>query len=719
MGHLSLLPVCASALARKSLRIAALAALLGLAACGGGSDDPPPAGGGATPPPAAASAPAIATQPAAQSVTAPASASFSVTAGGTAPLAYQWRSSANGTDWTAISGATGASYDTGATDVGMNGRWYSVVVSNGAGSVTSDSARLTVQAAAGGGGGGGAGPSGEFPHAANPFAVAVTPAESAVAGFGVGSSTDAAVQVPDGAADVAVSGGVTVSFGFPGNTFLEGQWLAVTPVTLAAADAAHPLPFQSVAAAFDLAPADPAIPELRTSNLVRVTFTLTQAAVDALGGQPVIFSARSDGTQLHLLPVFANEDGSWSTLTLTTHAGHLGIFGIAGVSDAQAAALAAAWPSYDDFQLEAALAPPLYGMRKAALAAQPAAAAVRARPLKKTAADADPVDWAAQRQARLEAYYNDVVVPALNAANAANADLAQFRDATEKLLSWERERQLAGFEDAGVMQELIDLAQRGLAKAMEDCATSKGVAATVQALGMVRQVTLLGGETDLTVPSVLGACGGGSFDVSVSFNQVHTTNYTRVGNADPAVAYTEPVQIIATASGKLHLTGSVPELSAMVLDYSLSDDKKCADGAVFCTSRKVTITAHETAPALRLCASAFWGSFRVVRWNLDARGHYSTPLLEISFVNATGCGQSSFILETTKATQTDASGSTSTTTANDWVDTVPWSGTAGMGTSSRIVRRSSPVTGQNIDAGGTERWTTSLSFTVTELKPGN
>ncbi|MBS0442363.1 MAG: hypothetical protein JSR38_10450 [Proteobacteria bacterium] len=477
-----------------------------------------------------------------------------------------------------------------------------------------------------------------------------------------------------------------------------------------------------MAAAFDLAPADPGIPELRTSNLVRVTFTLTQAAVDALGGQPVIFSARSDGTQLHLVPVFANEDGNWSSLTLTTQVDHLGIFGIAGVSDAQAAVLAAAWPSYDDFQLEAALAPPLYGLRKATLAAQPAATAVRARALKKTAADADPVDWAAQVQARSDAYYNDVVVPALNAANATNADLTQFRDATEKLLSWERERQLLGLEDArdaAVMTQVLDWARRGLAKAMADCATSKGVAATVQALGMLRQLALLGADADISPQSVLGTCGGGSFDVSVSFNQVHSTNYTRSSTIDPAVNYTEPVQIIATTSGSLHLTGSVPELSALTFDYSLSDDKKCADGAVFCTSRKVTITAHETAPAVRLCAGAFWGSFRVVRWNLDARGHYSTPLLEISFVNSVGCGQSSFLVETTKATQTDASGSTSTTTANDWVDTVPWSGTAGMGTSSRIVRRSSPVIGQNIDDGGTERWTTSLNFKVTELKPGN
>src|SRR6185369_4358620 len=147
----------------------------------------------------------------------PEPATFSVSASGTGPLAYQWRYSTDGTSWTNIASATGASYATGATEVGMNSRYYSVIVSNSAGSVTSSSAQLTATAAtppssggggdsggggggSGGGGGGGGGtgggsggsggPSGEFPHAPNPLSVAVIPAAGTLSNFDVSSSTD-------------------------------------------------------------------------------------------------------------------------------------------------------------------------------------------------------------------------------------------------------------------------------------------------------------------------------------------------------------------------------------------------------------------------------------------------------------------------------------------------------------------------------------------------
>ncbi|MDT8998945.1 M64 family metallopeptidase [Paucibacter sp. APW11] len=84
-------------------------------------------------------APAISSQPASQTVTAGQSATFSVAASG-GNLSYQWRK--NGT---AISGATAASYTTPATTTADNGAQYSVVISNGAGSVTSSAATLTVK----------------------------------------------------------------------------------------------------------------------------------------------------------------------------------------------------------------------------------------------------------------------------------------------------------------------------------------------------------------------------------------------------------------------------------------------------------------------------------------------------------------------------------------------------------------------------------------------
>ena len=92
---------------------------------------------------AAAVAPTITTQPTSQSVTAGQTATFVVVATGTAPLSYQWQR--NGT---AMSGATSSSYTTPATMSSDNGAQFTVMVSNSAGSVTSNAATLTVSAAA-------------------------------------------------------------------------------------------------------------------------------------------------------------------------------------------------------------------------------------------------------------------------------------------------------------------------------------------------------------------------------------------------------------------------------------------------------------------------------------------------------------------------------------------------------------------------------------------
>ncbi len=88
------------------------------------------------------SPPSITTQPASQTVTAGQTATFTVVASGTAPLSYQWqKNSAN------ITGATLSSYTTPATTTADNNSTFDVVVSNGAGSVTSKTAALTVNPA--------------------------------------------------------------------------------------------------------------------------------------------------------------------------------------------------------------------------------------------------------------------------------------------------------------------------------------------------------------------------------------------------------------------------------------------------------------------------------------------------------------------------------------------------------------------------------------------
>src|SRR5438270_791773 len=91
---------------------------------------------------AALVAPTITTQPASQTVSTGQTATFRVTAAGTAPLSYQWQK--NGT---AIGAATAARYTTPATTASDNGAQFTVVVSNAAGSMTSNAAALTVNAA--------------------------------------------------------------------------------------------------------------------------------------------------------------------------------------------------------------------------------------------------------------------------------------------------------------------------------------------------------------------------------------------------------------------------------------------------------------------------------------------------------------------------------------------------------------------------------------------
>ena len=70
-------------------------------------------------------------------------ATFSVIANGTAPMSYQWQKNS-----ARSAGATSSSYITPAETASDNGAQFSVVVSNSAGSVTSNAAILTVNAPA-------------------------------------------------------------------------------------------------------------------------------------------------------------------------------------------------------------------------------------------------------------------------------------------------------------------------------------------------------------------------------------------------------------------------------------------------------------------------------------------------------------------------------------------------------------------------------------------
>jgi len=120
-------------------RVLAAVAVLALAGCGGGGGGGDNGGGGNS-----ALAPTISAQPAAVTVADGGNASFSTVAAGNAPLSYQWRR--NGvdlSDGTGVSGATSAALSL-AAPYALNASQISVRVSNSAGSVTSNSALLTV-----------------------------------------------------------------------------------------------------------------------------------------------------------------------------------------------------------------------------------------------------------------------------------------------------------------------------------------------------------------------------------------------------------------------------------------------------------------------------------------------------------------------------------------------------------------------------------------------
>ena len=132
----------AGAVGRTIVRISLPALFAVIAACGSGDAPPPPEIAPTAPPAMGPVAPTITQQPAAVTTMPGQPASFSVTATGTAPLAYQWQRGG-----VAIVGATSATYALPTTAVVDSGSTFRVVVSNVAGSATSDDAVLTVTAA--------------------------------------------------------------------------------------------------------------------------------------------------------------------------------------------------------------------------------------------------------------------------------------------------------------------------------------------------------------------------------------------------------------------------------------------------------------------------------------------------------------------------------------------------------------------------------------------
>ena len=150
----------------------------------------------------AAAAPSITSQPANRTVTAGQTAAFAVSAAGTAPLSYQWKK--NGAN---IAGATSSGYTTPSTTTADNGAQFTVVVSNSAGSATSNAATLTVSAST--------------------LLLSVNPASLSFGNVNVGSSSTQSVTFTNsGNAGVTISNVAHSGAGFSVSGLASGQILS-------------------------------------------------------------------------------------------------------------------------------------------------------------------------------------------------------------------------------------------------------------------------------------------------------------------------------------------------------------------------------------------------------------------------------------------------------------------------------------------------------------
>lgn len=494
----------------RSLWLSLFVALaLSLTACGGGGGSGPPEPSSGLP--SVAQAPAITTQPTAASVTAPAPASFSVVASGTAPLTYQWRSSANGNDWTPIDGATGASYTTAASDASMNGRWYAVVVSNAAGSVTSAAVQLSVTTAPP--------PTGSKAFPQTPAPIDLTPvAGSAFSNYGMPWRT--------AVAGAGALGGENASFGLaiPAGAFPDLVQGTMSEITAFRPRDGAALPYDQLVAAVLITPGD-LLADRAMDLEIRVT-TDRAATYDA--HRVVAFAANADGSDFHLIAFqkgpFADSVGIDRDFGISLQ--QTGIVGLVTVSDAQWTALLQAWPQQVDDQFATALAGPARAVWLAQLDATAQSARGHRQALSATRQaqqdDSNPL------ASVVSSYYDDVVVPAFL---AADSDPTSIPTAIAAGYQYLRQTQLLGLDSiepfastaAAISDRIHALEDRWADWAIDECRNKKGLLQLQYALRIDRLLQLDGHTAKAAeIDAALPACS--SF--TVSYSDTWTQSYT-------------------------------------------------------------------------------------------------------------------------------------------------------------------------------------------------
>ena len=257
---------------------------------------------------AAPVAPSITTQPVSQAVTAGQTATFNVAATGTAPLSYQWRK--NGV---AISGATSSTYTTPVTANSDNGAQFTVLVSNTAGSATSNAVTLTVNAA-------------PVPPSitAQPTSQTVTAGQTAA--FNVVATGTAPLSYQWRKSGVTISGATSASYTTPATATTDNG----TQFTVLVSNTVGSVTSNAATLTVNAAPVAPAITTQPTSQTVTAGQTAT-FNVAATGTAPLSYQWRKSGVMIsgatsatYTTPATTSSDsGAQFTVLVTNTAGNV------------------------------------------------------------------------------------------------------------------------------------------------------------------------------------------------------------------------------------------------------------------------------------------------------------------------------------------------------------------------------------------------------------
>lgn len=388
------------------------------------------------------------------------------------------------------------------------------------------------------------GPSGVFPRPADPAAVSVTSAGSKLTGRFYWSTDPIQTWSP------GIPGDTQVELRMPRGTFLDETRLSAQPVTLTGA------PF-GVVAAFDLQ-ASGFLPE----RPISVVFGNLSVA------DPVVFLADADGSNLRLAPVGANPGGGYAATTLTALVSRPGIVGVASAGSGQVAALDGHQPAGTTAQWEAALGKAGHDRRLAQLT-PPAGRLV-------------PAAASAGFEEQLIAYFNDAVVPAVNAAYA-DPELTQA--AVRALTSWQRSVELLGMTAAPPFDILMaaastafqDLLYRYADHLARQCRAGGGWDAYRRGLGHVRTLALLGWDAKADeLMAALTGCGDFSLELTQGWSSTFTetfdhTVYTNDGTTAISYNHTDWTGVeggVMTARVDLQGTGLSPQVPVEPTSYT-------------------------------------------------------------------------------------------------------------------------------------------------------